>query len=144
MRPLWRMPCPPPPPPPPPQAFHKCLPKGVVNFISGSGRTTMPPLMESGHIDIFAFIGGSRAGDALIKNHPTPHKLRLCLGLDAKNPGVIMPDADLDNAVKECVLGATSFNGQRCTAIKIIFVHKVPGPREGVRRGSVSTSPGRQ
>jgi len=106
------------------EAFHKCLPKGVVNFISGSGRTTMPPLMESGHIDIFAFIGGSRAGDALIKNHPTPHKLRLCLGLDAKNPGVIMPDADLDNAVKECVLGATSFNGQRCTAIKIIFVHK--------------------
>mmetsp|Transcript_130738 Transcript_130738/g.226186 ORF Transcript_130738/g.226186 Transcript_130738/m.226186 type:complete len:650 (-) Transcript_130738:266-2215(-) len=106
------------------EAFAKCLPKGVVNFISGSGRLTMPPIMESGMIDIFAFIGGSTAGDALIKCHPTPHKLRVCLGLDAKNVGVVMDDADVDNAVNECLLGSTSYNGQRCTAIKIIFVHK--------------------
>ena len=35
-----------------------------------------------------------------------------------------MPDADLDVAVKECVAGSTSYNGQRCTAIKLIMVHK--------------------
>jgi acyl-CoA reductase-like NAD-dependent aldehyde dehydrogenase len=36
----------------------------------------------------------------------------------------VLPDANLDVAVRESVLGSLSFNGQRCTAIKIIFVHK--------------------
>jgi glyceraldehyde-3-phosphate dehydrogenase (NADP+) len=36
----------------------------------------------------------------------------------------VLPDADLDNAVSECITGALSFNGQRCTALKILFVHK--------------------
>jgi glyceraldehyde-3-phosphate dehydrogenase (NADP+) len=106
------------------EAFKDTLPKGVVNFVTGSGRATLPPIMESGMIDIFAFIGGSRAADSLIKNHPSPHKLRVCLGLDAKNAGIVMPDADLDIAVKECVTGSTSYNGQRCTALKIMFVHQ--------------------
>ncbi len=35
-----------------------------------------------------------------------------------------MPDADLDLAVKECVLGILSFNGQRCTALKILFLSR--------------------
>ena len=34
-----------------------------------------------------------------------------------------MPDADLDQAVSECILGSLSFNGQRCTALKILFAH---------------------
>jgi glyceraldehyde-3-phosphate dehydrogenase (NADP+) len=43
----------------------------------------------------------------------------------AKNPAIILPDADIDNvAVSECLLGSLSYNGQRCTALKIIFVHE--------------------
>ena len=37
---------------------------------------------------------------------------------------MVFPDADLDLAVKECVKGAWSFNGQRCTALKVVYVHK--------------------
>jgi glyceraldehyde-3-phosphate dehydrogenase (NADP+) len=84
----------------------------------------MPPLMQSGKIDIFAFIGSSKAADSLIKQHPSPHRLKYALGLDAKNLGVITEDADLDVAAKECVVGSTSFNGQRCTAIKLMLVHQ--------------------
>ena len=40
-----------------------------------------------------------------------------------QNPGIILPSANLDVTVKECVLGSLSFNGQRCTALKILFVH---------------------
>ena len=40
------------------EAFAKALPVGAINFVSGSGRVTMPPLMESGKIDSLAFIGG--------------------------------------------------------------------------------------
>ena len=33
-------------------------------------------------------------------------------------------DADLDLAIQECVTGALSFNGQRCTALKVLYVHE--------------------
>jgi len=62
--------------------------------------------------------------DILKKQHPKPHRLRCVLGLEAKNAGIVLKDADLDLAVKECVLGSLSYNGQRCTALKILFVHE--------------------
>ena len=105
------------------EAFRDSFPPGVVNTVYGSGRETMTPLMASGKVNVFAFIGTSKAADALKKAHPQPHRLRSVLGLEAKNPAIVLPDADLDLAVRECVLGTLSFNGQRCTAIKIVFVH---------------------
>jgi glyceraldehyde-3-phosphate dehydrogenase (NADP+) len=36
----------------------------------------------------------------------------------------IIPDADLDLAIQECIAGSLSFNGQRCTALKIVYVHE--------------------
>lgn len=69
-------------------AFSKTLPPGTVNFISGGGRATMPPLMQTGDIDGLAFIGGSSAADDLIKQHPEPHRLKIFLQLEAKNMGV--------------------------------------------------------
>jgi len=106
------------------EAFAECFPKGVVNFISGAGRETMPPIMATGKVDIFAFIGTSKAADALVKGHPAPHRLKNCLSLEAKNVGIVCKDADIDEAVAECALGSLSYNGQRCTAIKQIMVHK--------------------
>jgi len=106
------------------ELFQKHFPPGVVNVVSGSGRTTLPPIMATGKIDVLAFIGTSQAADSLQKAHPKPHRLRVCLGLEAKNPAIVLPDADLDVAVSECILGSLSFNGQRCTAIKIILVHE--------------------
>ena len=105
------------------EVYAKVFPPGVVNFISGAGRTTMPPIMKTGKIDIFAFIGGSTAADALLKQHPTPHKLKPCLSLDAKNLCVVMDDVDVAATVKECITGTLSYNGQRCTALKLLFVH---------------------
>ncbi|MBA1242244.1 NADP-dependent glyceraldehyde-3-phosphate dehydrogenase [Pseudomonas japonica] len=105
-------------------AFRDSFPAGVINVIYGSGRVTVSALMASGKIDIFAFIGTHKAAAELKKLHPKPHRLRSALGLDAKNPGIILADADLDNAVSECITGTLSFNGQRCTALKILFVHR--------------------
>ena len=79
--------------------------------------------MKTGLIDVFAFIGTNAAASAMIKDHPSPNRLRVCLGLDAKNPAFVLPSADLDLAVSETILGALSYNGQRCTAIKMVFVH---------------------
>lgn len=105
------------------RAFQECFPSGVINIIFGRGRETIGPLMASGKVDMFAFIGTHRGASALKQMHPKPHRLKAVLGLDANNPGIVMSDADLDEAVSECVAGALSFNGQRCTALKLLFVH---------------------
>jgi glyceraldehyde-3-phosphate dehydrogenase (NADP+) len=106
------------------EAFRDSFPAGVINVIYGSGRETVSALMASGKIDVFAFIGTNKAASALKKLHPKPHRLRAALGLDAKNPGIVLPDVNLDNAVSEAITGSLSFNGQRCTALKILFVHE--------------------
>ncbi len=106
------------------EAFAECFPAGVVNSIYGRGADIIPPLMRSGRINVLTLIGSSKVADQLKKLHPKVNRLRAILGLDAKNAAIVTANADLDQAVKECVMGSLSFNGQRCTAIKIIFVHK--------------------
>jgi glyceraldehyde-3-phosphate dehydrogenase (NADP+) len=71
-----------------------------------------------------ALIGHSSSAISLQDLHPKKSRLRLVLGLEAKNPGIILPDADLDQAVSECISGTLSFNGQRCTALKVLYVHE--------------------
>jgi glyceraldehyde-3-phosphate dehydrogenase (NADP+) len=106
------------------KAMAECFPRGAVNVVQGDGPTVVGPMMTSGLIDVLAFIGTSRVANILSKQHPKPNRLRTVTGLEAKNPAVILPDADIDAAVRECVSGALSFNGQRCTALKLIFVHR--------------------
>ena len=106
------------------EAFQKSFPKGVVNIIFGRGRAVASPIMESGRVDVLALIGNSTSANALQTIHPKKNRLRLVLGLEAKNPAIVLPDADLDLAIDECIAGTLSFNGQRCTALKVLYVHK--------------------
>jgi glyceraldehyde-3-phosphate dehydrogenase (NADP+) len=106
------------------KAFRESFPAGVVNTVYGDGKTVIAPLMASGKVDVLAFIGTNRVADALRRTHPRPHRLRCVMGLDAKNPAIILPDADLDLAAAECIRGSLAYNGQRCTALKVLFVHR--------------------
>lgn len=106
------------------EAFRDSFPPGVVNTVYGDGETVVSPLLASGRVDVLAFIGTNRVAGLLRKTHPRPHRLRCVLGLDAKNPAIILPDADIDLAAAECVRGSLTYNGQRCTALKILFVHR--------------------
>ena len=106
------------------QAFQESFPPGVVNILFGRGRKIATPIMKTGVIDVLALIGHSNSAVALQDEHPKKNKLRLVLGLEAKNPGIILPDADLEHTIKECVSGTLSFNGQRCTALKVLYVHE--------------------
>ena len=106
------------------EAFQSSFPKGVVNVVFGRGRTLATPIMQSGRIDVLALIGNSKSANALQEQHPRANRLRLVLGLEAKNPAIVLPDADLDLTINECIAGTLSFNGQRCTALKILYVHE--------------------
>ena len=123
------------------EAFAKALPPNTVHFISGSGRKTLPPLMTSGKIDGLAFIGGTNAADLLIKQHPEPHRLKIFLQLEAKNMAIVLNDLcerhenddndsegyNLSKAVDDIITGSLSYNGQRCTALKIIYAPRGSG-----------------
>ncbi|WP_111682203.1 NADP-dependent glyceraldehyde-3-phosphate dehydrogenase [Winogradskyella tangerina] len=106
------------------EAFQNSFPKGVVNIIYGRGRTVATPIMQDGRVDVLALIGNSKSANALQEQHPKSNRLRMVLGLEAKNPAIVLKDADLDLAISECIAGTTSFNGQRCTALKVIYVHE--------------------
>ena len=106
------------------EAFQQSFPPGVVNILFGRGRKIAQPIMKSGYIDVLALIGHSSSAVALQDEHPNKNRLRLVLGLEAKNPGIILPDADLDHTIKECISGTLSYNGQRCTALKVLYVHE--------------------
>lgn len=106
------------------KAFQESFPPGVVNTVYGRGADVTPALMKSGKINILAFIGSSKVANELKQSHPKLNRLRAVLSLDAKNAAIITKHADIPLAVSECILGALSFNGQRCTAIKLIFVQR--------------------
>lgn len=106
------------------EAFRTSFPAGVINTVYGRGNSVIPQMMESGKIDVLTLIGSSKVADQLKKLHPKVNRLRAILGLDAKNAAIVTQSADLELAVKECMLGSLSFNGQRCTALKIMWVHK--------------------
>ncbi|VVB77990.1 Lactaldehyde dehydrogenase [uncultured archaeon] len=106
------------------KAYQESFPPGVLNTIYGDGKTIIGPMMKSGNIDVLAFIGSCGVSNAIERQHPKPNRLRCVLGLGAKNPGIVLKDADLESAVNECVQGSLSYNGQRCTALKVLFVER--------------------
>jgi glyceraldehyde-3-phosphate dehydrogenase (NADP+) len=105
------------------KAFQESFPPGVVNIVFGRGRKIAAPIMQTGFVDVLALIGHSTSAVALQDEHPFKNRLRLILGLEANNPAIILPDTDLDLVVRECIAGTLSYNGQRCTALKVLFVH---------------------
>ncbi|MEI7986237.1 MAG: aldehyde dehydrogenase family protein [Armatimonadota bacterium] len=106
------------------EAFRDSFPAGVVNIINGRGTEIIPPILQHGGIELLAFIGGSKTADQLKTYHPKPHRLKSILSLDAKNLAVVLPDADIKVTIPQLVAGTLGFNGQRCTALKILFVHR--------------------
>ncbi|MCC6748862.1 MAG: aldehyde dehydrogenase family protein [Deltaproteobacteria bacterium] len=111
------------------EGFAAAFPKGVVSVLPGDGRVLLPEIMKAKTrqgrpaIDVLSFIGGERGARAVVKSHPEPELwLQKILGLGAKNAGVVLRGAKPAAIVDQLLEGALGFNGQRCTAEKILFV----------------------
>jgi glyceraldehyde-3-phosphate dehydrogenase (NADP+) len=119
-------------------AFGEAFPPGVVSLLPGDGRIVLPAVISrktndvfgnaKGSIDVFAFIGSEGAANAILARHPTPSFVHKILGLGAKNAAVVLPGAKTEDVAARITKGALGFNGQRCTAEKIVFV---PAGTEG-------------
>jgi aldehyde dehydrogenase (NAD+) len=90
------------------------LPAGVVNIVTGDGRTG-EALVKHPDVDKIAFTGSTEVGRAIRGATAATHK-RLSLELGGKSPFIIFEDADLDSAVEGLVDGIWFNQGQVCCA----------------------------
>lgn len=98
------------------------LPAGVLNFLTGRASNIGEILVSSPEIRAVTFTGSTQAGEAIHRAADMTTRLQMELG--GKNPLIIMPDADIAQAVKLVVQGGLALTGQACTGTSRILVHK--------------------
>lgn len=118
------------------------LPPGVANLVNGD-RTTAEQLVSHRLVRAVSFVGssaGARAVYALAASHG---KRVQCQG-GAKNPVVVLPDADVENSTAVIADSAFGCAGQRCLAASMaVLVGGAQGPfRESLRQAAAQRSTG--
>jgi succinylglutamic semialdehyde dehydrogenase len=108
--------------------FHEGLssvgaPAGVVNMVQGAASIASALVTHDG-IDGVLFTGSWPVGRRILEaNLDRPGRM-IALEMGGNNAAVVMPDADLKQAVIECVRSAFVTTGQRCTCTRRIIVHE--------------------
>jgi acyl-CoA reductase-like NAD-dependent aldehyde dehydrogenase len=97
------------------------FPAGVINIVPGDGPTTGAYLVSHPGVDKVAFTGSTAVGREIGAKCGRSLK-RVTLELGGKSPNIILPDADLEAAVKGSFLGLYSNSGQACNAASRLFV----------------------
>ncbi|QZX49250.1 NADP-dependent glyceraldehyde-3-phosphate dehydrogenase [Mycoplasma sp. E35C] len=92
---------------------------GVVQCVVGLGREIGDKLNTNKHIKSISFTGSTPVGLALLKQSAVGN---ISLELGGKDGALVLSDYDRNSTPKEIVKGAFSYSGQRCTAIKRVFV----------------------
>jgi len=102
-------------------ALEAGFPPGALNVLTGDGDTGAALVDEPG-IDKVAFTGSTEVGREIGAKCGRSLK-RVTLELGGKSPNIILPDADLDAAVKGSFQGIYFNSGQACNAGSRLFVH---------------------
>ncbi|WP_339275965.1 aldehyde dehydrogenase family protein [Paenibacillus sp. FSL W8-0426] len=97
------------------------LPDGVLNVISGDGKTIGDVLVSDPRVAHITFTGSPAVGKS-IRSQAGLKRVTLELG---SNAAVIVDrDADLDKVIPRCVTGAFTNQGQVCISLQRIYVHR--------------------
>jgi aldehyde dehydrogenase (NAD+) len=98
------------------EALHQAgAPKGVVNFVAGSGGTLGAALVNAKGLKGVSFTGSCDVGNWL-HAEASKRRLRIQLEMGGKNPTIVLADADFSSAVENTVNAAFFSTGQKCTA----------------------------
>ena len=98
------------------EACHEAgIPKGVVNFIAGSGGTLGKALVEAKPLKAISFTGSCEVGRWL-HAEASKRSLRIQLEMGGKNPTIVLADCDFQPTVENVVNAAFFSTGQKCTA----------------------------
>ncbi|MGY8829567.1 MAG: CoA-acylating methylmalonate-semialdehyde dehydrogenase, partial [Pseudomonadales bacterium] len=93
------------------------LPKGVLNVVHGD-KEAVDALIEAPEVKALSFVGSTPIAEYIYSEGTKRGKRVQALG-GAKNHAVLMPDADLDNAVSALMGAAYGSCGERCMAISV-------------------------
>ena len=98
------------------EALHEAgVPRGAVNYVTGSGGSVGDALTSHSAIRAVSFTGSTSVGNALYQK-VSERKIRVQLEMGGKNPTIVLDDADLEYAADTLINGAFFSTGQKCTA----------------------------
>jgi aldehyde dehydrogenase (NAD+) len=99
------------------------IPAGVLNVITGPGSRVGQMLVEHPGIDKIAFTGDTSTGRQIMKGSAETLK-KITLELGGKSPNIVLPDADLDAAIRGATTGIFYGKGEVCAAGSRLLVDK--------------------
>jgi aldehyde dehydrogenase family 7 protein A1 len=98
------------------------VPAGVLCVAQGTGAEVGAPMAADPRLGLISFTGSTPVGRS-VGSIVQERFGRTLLELGGNNASIIMPDADLDLAVRASVFGAVGTGGQRCTSLRRLFAH---------------------
>ncbi|MGE3608763.1 MAG: aldehyde dehydrogenase family protein [Bacteriovoracaceae bacterium] len=106
------------------ECFHEAgFPKGVINFINGTGYTSSK-LTSDKRIRAVFFTGSRGVGLRILENTYKDLNKLVALELGGKNSSIIHHDTSIPHALPELLRACFLTTGQRCTSTSMILVHK--------------------
>ncbi|MGI9020318.1 MAG: aldehyde dehydrogenase family protein [Solirubrobacterales bacterium] len=102
-------------------ALEAGFPEGTLNVVTGDGETGAA-LVDHPGVDMVAFTGSTAVGREIGAKCGKALK-RVTLELGGKSPNIILPDAELEGAIKGSFQGIYFNSGQSCNAGSRLFVH---------------------
>ena len=94
------------------------LPNDILNVIQGD-KTVVDALLDHNDIKAISFVGSSDIAQYVYGRGSANGKRMQCMG-GAKNHGIVLPDADLDQTVADIMGAAYGSAGERCMALPVV------------------------
>ena len=94
------------------------LPAGIFNVLHGD-KTAVDALLDHRDVKAVSFVGSSDIAQQVYARGAAADKRMQCMG-GAKNHGIILPDADFDQAVADIMGAAYGSAGERCMALPVV------------------------
>lgn len=96
------------------------IPRGVLNFVTGSASAVGPVLVGAKEIRAISFTGSTSAGEQIHRSASMSTRTQMELG--GKNALIVLASRDIDHAVDLTVKGGFSLTGQACTGTSRVLV----------------------
>ncbi|SHF92220.1 malonate-semialdehyde dehydrogenase (acetylating) / methylmalonate-semialdehyde dehydrogenase [Microbulbifer donghaiensis] len=124
------------------------LPDGVLNVVNGD-KVAVDTLLTAPEVQAVSFVGSTPIAEYVYSTASAHGKRCQALG-GAKNHAIIMPDADMDNAVAALTGAAFGSSGERCMALSVAvcvgdeaadtFIEKMSGEMQKLKVGAYTDS----
>ena len=100
------------------------LPPGVFNFITGPGSAVGHELIVNPGVDGFIFTGSKPVGLKIYHQFAQTAPKPCITEMGGKNPAIVMPSANLDDAAEGVMRSAFGMGGQKCSACSRLYLHQ--------------------